>query len=157
MMRGFSLGYQIVRCLHFAQGGRNSSDPVLRQDFLRYQPCPLSKLFPATQSVCDMSFTVQGGRNANDPVLREDVFLLKVKALGRRAAKKKKPAAADGDADGAAADGSVDPFAPEFSADTWHVQSQAELAQHRGLAAVLQPAWKNNPNERKLTRSNRRG
>jgi hypothetical protein len=100
---------------------------------------------------------LQGGRSNSDPVLREDVFLLKVKALGRRAAKKKKPAAADGDADGAAADGSIDPFAPEFTADTWHVQSQAELAQHRGLAAVLQPAWKNNPNERKLTRSNRRG
>jgi hypothetical protein len=105
--------------------------------------------------LCCISF--QGGRSSNDPVLREDVFLLKVKALGRRAAKKKKPAA-DGDADGAAAaDGSVDPFAPEISAATWHVQSQAELAQHRGLAAVLQPAWKNNPNERKLTRSNRRG
>jgi hypothetical protein len=85
-------------------------------------------------------------------VLREDVFLLKVKALGRRATKKKAAAA-----DGAAEDGSVDPFAPEYSADTWHVQSQTELAQHRGLAAVLQPAWKNNPNERKLTRSNRRG
>lgn len=97
----------------------------------------------------------QGGRNSNDPVLREDVFLLKVKALGRRATKKKPTA--DADADAAAAAGDVDPFAPEFSADTWHVQSQAELAQHRGLAAVLQPAWKNNPNERKLTRSNRRG
>lgn len=92
---------------------------------------------------------MQGGRNSKDPVLREDVFLLKVKALGKRAGAKKVKKAADADA--------VDPFAPEFNQDTWHVQSQAELAQHRGLAAVLQPAWKNNPNERKLTRSNRRG
>ncbi|KAF8065842.1 NOB1 [Scenedesmus sp. PABB004] len=92
----------------------------------------------------------RGGRNSSDPVLREDVFLLRVKALGRRGRKAKGPAAGE---DGAA----PDPFAPEFGADTWHVATQAELAQHRGLAAVLQPAWKNNPNERKLTRSNRRG
>lgn len=83
-------------------------------------------------------------------MLREDIFLLKVKALGRRAAKKK----ATADEDAAA---TADPFAPEYNQDTWHVATQAELAQHRGLAAVLQPAWKNNPNERKLTRSNRRG
>lgn len=91
---------------------------------------------------------MQGGRNSKDPVLREDIFLLRVKALGRRAAKKKP-------AEDAAAES--DPFAPEYNQDSWHVASQAELAQHRGLAAVLQPAWKNNPNERKLTRSNRRG
>jgi hypothetical protein len=91
----------------------------------------------------------QGGRAADDLVLREDVFLLKVKALGKQAIKKKAAA------DDAAAD--VDPFAPEYNQDTWHVPSQQELAQHRGLAAVLQPAWKQNPNERKLTRSNRRG
>eukprot|EP00878_Enallax_costatus_P033656 GHUV01037198.1.p1 GENE.GHUV01037198.1~~GHUV01037198.1.p1 ORF type:complete len:119 (+),score=30.66 GHUV01037198.1:406-762(+) len=97
---------------------------------------------------CCCCVTMQGGRNSKDPVLREDVFLLKVKALGRRAAKKK---ATDAD------ESSADPFAPEYSEDTWHVASQAELAQNRGLAAVLQPAWKNNPNERKLTRSNRRG
>jgi hypothetical protein len=75
------------------------------------------------------------------------VFLQKVKALGRQAVKKK----VDDD------DAAVDPFAPEYSQDTWHVPSQQELAQHRGLAAVLQPAWKQNPNERRLTRSNRRG
>lgn len=81
---------------------------------------------------------------------------MKVRALGRRAVKKK----ATGDeagGDAAAGGASVDPFAPEFSADTWHVPSQQELAANKGLAAVLQPAWKHNPNERKLTRSNRRG
>lgn len=88
-------------------------------------------------------------------MLREDVFLLKVKALGKQAVKKK--AGNDDDDDAAAAAGGVDPFAPEYSADTWHVPSQQELAQHRGMAAALQPAWKQNPNERKLTRSNRRG
>lgn len=47
----------------------------------------------------------------------------------------------------------ADPFGDgEFAAG----RSQAALAQHRGLAAVLEPAWKRNPNERKLTRSNRR-
>jgi hypothetical protein len=93
-------------------------------------------------------YSLQGGRAREDLVLREDVFLQKVKALGRQAVKKKV------DDDDAAA---VDPFAPEYSQDTWHVPSQQELAQHRGLAAVLQPAWKQNPNERRLTRSNRRG
>lgn len=91
---------------------------------------------------------MQGGRNSQDPVLREDVFLLKVKALGRRTAKKK-PSTTE--------ESGVDPFAPEFSQETWHVASQAELAQNKGLAAVLQPAWRNNPNERKWARSNRRG
>jgi hypothetical protein len=86
----------------------------------------------------------QGGRNSNQPVLREDVFLQKVKALGGLKAKKV-AAAAD-----------VDPFSPEFGMDSWH-RSQQELAQHRGLANLLQPTWKSNPNQRKLTRSNRRG
>jgi hypothetical protein len=95
---------------------------------------------------------MQGGRTADDLVLREDVFLQKVKALGKQAVKKKAA-----DAEEAAVAAGVDPFAPEYSQDTWHVASQQELAQHRGLAAVLQPAWKQNPNERKLTRSNRRG
>jgi len=87
----------------------------------------------------------KGGRNNKQPVLREDVFLQKVKALGGLKAKKPAAAAAD-----------VDPFAPEFGVDTWH-RSQQELAQHRGLATLLQPTWKSNPNQRKLTRSNRRG
>lgn len=85
-------------------------------------------------------------------MLREDVFLQKVKALGKQVVKKKAA-----DAEEAAAAAGVDPFAPEYNQDTWHVASQQELAQHRGLAAVLQPSWKHNPNERKLTRSNRRG
>ena len=98
------------------------------------------------------SAAAQGGRTQDDLVLREDVFLQKVKALGRQAVKKKAS-----DDDDAAAAAAVDPFAPEYNQDTWHVPSQQELAQHRGLAAVLQPAWKQNPNERRLTRSNRRG
>jgi hypothetical protein len=87
----------------------------------------------------------QGGRNSKDPILREDVFLLKVKALGGRGAAAKKAPPPDAD---------VDPFAPEAEFGTG--RSQAQLAQHRGLAAVLEPAWKRNPNERKLTRTNRR-
>lgn len=90
---------------------------------------------------------LQGGRNRNEPVLREDVFLLRVKALGRRANRRPKKV------DGQGGDPSA---APEYSSGAGG-RSQAELAQHRGLAAVLQPAWKHNPNERKLTRSNRRG
>jgi ribosomal protein S27AE len=86
----------------------------------------------------------QGGRNSRDPILREDVFLLKVKALGRKGAAKKAPPPPE----------AADPFAP--AAEFGEGRSQAQLAQHRGLAAVLEPAWKRNPNERKLTRSNRR-
>jgi hypothetical protein len=90
--------------------------------------------------------TPQGGRNNKNPILREDVFLLKVKALGGYRGKKK-AAPADPDADPFGDDGT------EFGEG----RSQAQLAMHRGLAAVLEPAWKNNPNERKLSRSNRRG
>jgi hypothetical protein len=100
----------------------------------------------------------QGGRAPDDVVLREDVFLQKVRALGRRPVKKK--AANDGldlpgDDDGG---GSEAGSAAQHAADAaWHVPSQQELAQQGGLAAVLQPSWKHNPNERRLTRSNRRG
>jgi hypothetical protein len=87
----------------------------------------------------------QGGRNSKDPILREDVFLLKVKAFGRRAQKKQPPPSAE----------DADPFAPEGT-EFGEGRSQAQLAQHRGLARVLEPAWKHNPNERKLSRSNRR-
>eukprot|EP00775_Hariotina_reticulata_P013406 gene13406-13534_t len=92
----------------------------------------------------------RGGRNSRDPVLREDIFLLKVKALGKKRASKNTTESAAG---GVAA------LSHDLNQDNWHsaAPSQRELAQHRGLASVLQPSWKNNPNERKLTRSNRRG
>ena len=100
----------------------------------------------------------RGGRDSNGPILREDMFLLKVRALGGAgAAARKKAAAARAAAAAAAAGnggGDDDPLAPveEFGEG----RSQAQLAQHRGLAAVLEPAWKRNPNERKFARSNRR-
>jgi hypothetical protein len=89
----------------------------------------------------------QGGRNSNQPILREDIFLLKVKAMGRKAGARRytKPAAEG--AEGAAAAAGADPFAKD-SHDPWH-RSQSQLAQHRGLAALLQPAWKKNPNEKR--------
>lgn len=91
----------------------------------------------------------QGGRNSKEPILREDIFLLKVKAMGRKAGSRRytKPGEGEGAAAGGAGAG-VDPFAPEYGADTWH-RSQSQLAQHRGLAALLQPAWKKNPNEKR--------
>lgn len=79
----------------------------------------------------------RGGRNANNPILREDELMQKLK---RRSNKKKKDAA--------------DPFAPEFSTDTWH-QAHKQLGANKGAAAIL-AGWKHNPNERKLTRTNRR-
>ncbi len=130
---------------------------VLKYEYLFPLPTPALNLPPLALLSAHLLLH-QGGRSRTDPVLREDVFLLKVKALNRRPGRRPKPAAAaaDGGADGAEGCG-VDPFAPEYGDQTWHTRSQAELAAHRGLAAVLQPSWKRNPNDRKPTRSSRRG
>ncbi len=86
----------------------------------------------------------RGGKKSGDPILREDVLLQKQPLRKPRAAAEQ-----------------LDVFAPEFTPERWAASRGAAgtpggvMYNTKGAAALL-AQWKHNPNERRLTRSNRR-
>jgi len=80
-----------------------------------------------------------GRAGSANPILSEDMMMLKLGKKLRRKARKD----------------DVDPFVPEYGTDSWF-KNQTAIAGGKGTALML-TGWKNNPNERKYSRSNRRG
>ncbi len=83
---------------------------------------------------------MQGGRGASsNPILSEDMMMIRMGKKLRRKARTEEQ----------------DPFAPEMGTDSWFKAQQA-INGGKGTQYMM-TNWKNNPNERKNTHSNRRG